>query len=113
MVQIVDIILPMGLQSLLASSAIPLGLPLRYSCSVRWLVDGIYICISQVLVEPLREQTYQAPVNRCFLESAVVSGLGVDRWDGSLEGDVSGWLFLQSLLHPFSLSFLWTGTFLS
>jgi hypothetical protein len=34
--------------------------------SVQWLPVSICICIDQVLVEPLREQPYQAPVSKCF-----------------------------------------------
>jgi hypothetical protein len=36
------------------------------------------------------------------LASIIVSGLGVCRCDGSLGGAVSGWPFLQSLLHSIS-----------
>ena len=73
--RIVDIVLPMGLQSPSAPSVLPLALPLGSPGSVRWLTVSIYICIGQVLVEPLREQPYQAPVTKCFLASAIVSGL--------------------------------------
>jgi hypothetical protein len=65
----------------------------------------ICICLGQVLAEPLREQPYQAPVSKCFLSSAIVSGFGVCRWGGSLGGAVSGWPFLQSLLHFFVPAF--------
>jgi hypothetical protein len=34
-----------------------------------------------------------------FLASAIVSGFGVCRWDGSLGRAVSGWPFLQPLLY--------------
>ena len=53
-----------------------------------------------------RGQSYQAPVSKHFLASATVSGFGVYGWDGSLGGKVSGWPFLQSVLHFLSLHFL-------
>jgi hypothetical protein len=89
-----------------SSSVLPLALSLWSPGSVWWFPMSICICISQVMVDPLREQPYQAPVSKHFLASAVVSGFGVCRWDGSLGGVVSGWPFLQSLLHFLSLSFL-------
>jgi hypothetical protein len=76
------------------------------------MVGCICICTGQVLLEPLREQLYQAPVSKCFLASAILWGFGVCRWDGSLPGAVSAWPF--SLCSIFlSLYFLWTGTYLS
>jgi hypothetical protein len=38
---------------------------------------GIYLCICQALAVPLKRQLYQAPVNKHFLASAVVSELYV------------------------------------
>jgi hypothetical protein len=35
------------------------------------------------------------------LASAIVSGFGVCRWDGSLGGTISGWPVLQSLFNFF------------
>jgi hypothetical protein len=55
-----------------------------------------------MLAEPLREQPYQdldQPYH--FLASAMVSGFGVCRCDGSLVGAVSEWPILQSLFHFF------------
>jgi hypothetical protein len=52
------------------------------------------LCLSPVLVEPLRGQPYQAPVCKHILASAIVLGLGVWGWNGSEDG-----LFLQLLLH--------------
>ena len=75
---------------------LPMGFP------VLNLVLG---CIGQALAELLRRQLYEAPVSKCFLESAIVSGFGVCRWDGSIDGAVSGWPFLQFLLHSLSLNF--------
>jgi hypothetical protein len=39
-----------------------------------------------VLVEALREQSYQALVSKCFLPSVIVLGFCICRWDGSLGG---------------------------
>ena len=63
-------------------------------------------CIFQTLAEPLRNQLYQDPVSMYFLASSKVSGFGVCIWDGSIAGVVSGYPFLQSLLHTLSLYFL-------
>jgi hypothetical protein len=87
-------------------SVLPLTPPLGSLCSVRWLIASIHICIGQDLAEPLRRQLYQAPVSKHFLASAIVFEFGVCRWDGSPAGAVSGWPFLQSLLHSLSLYFL-------
>jgi hypothetical protein len=53
-VQLVDIVLPLGLQSPSAPSLLPLTLPLGSLGSVGWMAVSIYICISQVLAKPLR-----------------------------------------------------------
>jgi hypothetical protein len=79
---------------------------LGYLCSVQWLAMSICFCICQALEEPLRRQLYQAPVSMYLLASALVSGFGVCLWGGSPGGAVSGWPFLQSLLHSLSLYFL-------
>ena len=94
MVQLVDIVLCVGLQTPLAPSVLPVTLMLGSLGLVRWLAVSMFIYISQVLVEPLREQPYQAPISKHFLVSAIVWGFGVCRWDGSLGGAVSGWPFL-------------------
>ena len=101
MVQLVDIILLMGLHSPSAPSFFPLALPLESPGSVRWLPVSICICIDQVLVEPLREQLYQAPVSKHFLASAIVLGVGDNRSDGFLVMVVSRWPILQSLFQFF------------
>ncbi|EDL21402.1 mCG141710 [Mus musculus] len=49
----------------------------------KWRSASIRICIGQALAEPLRGQPYQAPANKNFLASAIVSGFGVCMWDGS------------------------------
>jgi hypothetical protein len=86
--------LPIGLQCPSTPSVLPLTLPLRYPGLIRWLAMHICICISHVLAEPLWEHLYQAHVSKHFLASGIVSGFGVCRWDGSLDGVVSGWPFL-------------------
>ena len=58
-VQLVDIVLPMGLQTPSAPSVLPLTPPLGSLCSVWWLATSIYICIGQALAEPLRRQLCQ------------------------------------------------------
>jgi len=73
-------------------------------CSVQWLATSI--CICQALTEPLRWQLYQVPVSMHFLASAIVFEFGVCIWDGSPGRAVSGWHFLQSLLHTLSPYFL-------
>jgi hypothetical protein len=109
MVWLVDIVvLPLGFQTPSAPSVLAVTPPLGSPGSVRSLAVCIRICIGQGPAEPLRGQLYQAPVNKLFLASAIVSGFGVCRLDGSLGGAVSEWLFLQSLLHSLSLHFLLT-----
>jgi hypothetical protein len=78
-VQLVDIVLPLGLPSPSALSVLPLTLPLRSPGSVQRLAVSICICIGQVMVEPLRGQPHQAPVSKRFLISAIMSGFGVCR----------------------------------
>jgi hypothetical protein len=64
-VWLVDVVfLPIGLQTPLASSVLPLTLPLRSLCSVLRLDARICLCIGQALVDPLKWQLYQAPVIR-------------------------------------------------
>jgi hypothetical protein len=105
-VRLVDIVvLPMGLQP----PSAPLVLPLQFSTrspGFSPMIGCIFICVSQVLAEPLRGKLYQASVSKHFLaSSAIVSGFGVCRWDGSQGGVVSGWPFLQSLLNFFVPAF--------
>ena len=77
MVLLVDIVLPMGLQSPSAPSVLPLALPFGCPGSVQWLAVSICICIGQVLIETLKKQPYQSPVSKNFLASAIVSEFGV------------------------------------
>ena len=54
--------LPMGLQFPSAPSILPLTLPYWSPTSVQWLAVNICICLSQLLVEPLRGQPCQSSV---------------------------------------------------
>jgi hypothetical protein len=65
--QLVDIVLPMELQSPSSPSILPLAPPLRSPGSVQWLTLSTCICIGQVLVVSLRRPPYLPPVNKCFL----------------------------------------------
>ena len=96
----------MGLQTPSAPSVPYPTPPSGTLCSVQWLAASIHFCICQALAEPLRKQPYQAPVSKHFLASAIVSGFGGCIWDESPVGAVSGWPFLQSLLHTLSPYFL-------
>jgi hypothetical protein len=95
----VDTIDPMGLQTPSAPS-VPSPLPpwgaLR---SVQRLAASIHLCVSQALAESFRRQLSQAPVSKHVLASTIESEFGDCIWDGSPGGAVSGWPFLQSLLH--------------
>jgi hypothetical protein len=55
------------------------------------LAVNIHLCICQALAKPLRRQLYQAPVNKLFLASSILSGFGVCIQDKSPGGAVSGW----------------------
>jgi hypothetical protein len=75
----------------------------------------IHFCLTALLsFSYTRESSliYQAPVNKHFLASAIMSRFGVCRRDGSLSRVVSGLAFLQSLLHSLSLYFFKTGAIL-
>jgi hypothetical protein len=53
-VWLVDIVLPVGLQTPSAPSALSLTPLLVTLCSVQWLAVSIHLCICQALAEPLR-----------------------------------------------------------
>jgi hypothetical protein len=95
----------MGLQTSLAPFVIAQIPPLVYTC----LAMCNRICVGRDLTESHRGHLYQSPVSKCFLASAIVSGFGVCRWKSSLGGAVSGWPFLQFLLHPLFLHLLLAG----
>ena len=103
------VVFPMRLQTPSAPTVLAVTSPLGSACSVEWLAVSIRICLGLALTEPLRAQLYQAPDSKHFFASAIVSGFGISRQDGSLGGAVSEWPFLQSLLHTLSLYFLLTG----
>jgi hypothetical protein len=77
------VVLPVGLQTPSAPTFLALTSPLGSLLSLQWLAVSILICIGLALPEPLRGQLFQAPVSKHFLASALVSGFGVSRWDGS------------------------------
>jgi hypothetical protein len=97
---------PIGLQTPSAPWVLSLAPSLGTLCSVQWMVVSIHFCIYQALQEPLRRQLYQAFVSKLLLASTIGSGFGGCLWDGSPGGAVSGWSFLQSLLHTLSLYLL-------
>jgi hypothetical protein len=96
------VVLPLGLQMPSAPSVLSLTPSLRIPCSAQWLAASICLFICQTLVEPHRKQLFQSPVSMHFLASTIVSGFGDCIWDESPGGAVSGWPFLQSLLHSLS-----------
>jgi hypothetical protein len=61
----------------------------------------MHSCICQALAEALRTQLYQVPVSKLSLVSTIVSGFDDFVWGRSPGGTISGWSFLQSLLHLF------------
>ena len=66
----------MELPSPSASSILPLIHPQESPTSVQWLGVSICVCLSQLLVGPLRGQLCQAPVCKHIIASVIVSGLG-------------------------------------
>ena len=70
---------------------------------VPWLspiIDCICICLSQVLVEPLRGHPFQDPIYRHILTSTIVSEFWVRRWNG-LKGELVFWWPFHQALHQF------------
>jgi hypothetical protein len=65
----------MCLQSSLIPLVLALALLLESLSSVLWLSLSICICMGQVLVEPIRKQSFQDPVSKHFLVSAIVLGV--------------------------------------
>jgi hypothetical protein len=90
---------PMGLQTPSAPSVLSLTSLLATLRSVQWLAASICFCICLAWAELLRRQLYQATVSMHLQESTLVSVFGDCKWDGSSGRAVSGWSFLQSLLH--------------
>jgi hypothetical protein len=104
----VDTVAPsMGLQTPSAPKSLLQLLHQGPSSSVQWLAVSFLLCICQALGEPLKSfQPYQASISKHFLASTIAFGFGGCIWDGSPGGAVSGWPFLQSLLHALSPYFL-------
>ena len=100
------VVLPMGLQTPLVPSVLSLTLSLEIPHTVQWLAVSIQLGICKDLVGPLRRQLYKAPSIKHLLASTIVSEFGVCIWDGSPGGTISGWPFLQFLLHTSSPVFL-------
>jgi len=55
-------------------------------CSVWWLAVSILICFSTALAKPLSRPSYQVPVSKLFLASAIETGFGGYIWDPSPDG---------------------------
>jgi hypothetical protein len=96
------VVLPMELQTPSTPSVPSLTPLLGTPHSVQWLAANIHLCFCNALSGPLRRQLYQAPVSMYFLAFTIVSAFIDCIWDGSPGGAVSGWPFLQSLLHTLS-----------
>ena len=94
---------PMGLKTPSAPWILSLAPPLGILCIVQCLAESIHLCICQEQAYPFRKQLYQAPVSKHLLASTTMSEFGNCIWDGSPDGAVTGWPFLQSLLHSLSL----------
>jgi hypothetical protein len=97
------VVSPMGLQTPSAAWVLSLAPSLGTLCSVQWTTENIHFCICQILAQPLKRELYQVPVSKHVLAFTIVSGFGDCIWDGTPGGTVSGWSFLQSLLHTLSL----------
>ena len=75
------VILPMGLQSSSAPLVIPLTLPYWSLASIQWLAVSVCICLSQLIVKPLRGQPCQGPVCMYNMTSEIYQDL-VCGWFG-------------------------------
>ena len=105
---LVDIVLPMRLQTPPTALVLSLTPPLGTPHSVQRLAVRICLCICKALAWPLRRQPYEAPFSKHFLAATTVLGFDDCIWDGSPDGTVSGWPFLQFLLYTLiSYLFLW------
>ena len=67
--------------------------------SFQWSPISNCICLTQLLIQPLRGQPCQAAVCKHNMAPVIVSGFGAYVWDESQVELVAGWPFLQSLLH--------------
>jgi hypothetical protein len=85
----------MGLQSPSVPLVLSLTLTEGFSGSVQWLTVSIFTCLSQMLVEPLREQPCQTPVYKYNMVSAWYLQMGwVPRWSDL-------WMAFPSVFAPF------------
>jgi len=77
---LVDIVfLPFQLKIPSTPSVLSLTPPLGTPFSVQWLTLSTCLCICQALIEPLRRQLYQAPINIHFLVYTIlVTVYGID-----------------------------------
>jgi hypothetical protein len=101
------IVIPLiGLQTPSAPYILSLVPPLGTLCSVQSLAESIHLWIFQALVEPVRQQLYQAPVSKHLLASTIMLGLMTVYGMDPQVGQSLGWPLLQSLLHALSLKFL-------
>ena len=64
----------MGLQAPSGPWVLSLVPPLGTLCSVQGLTESTYLCICQVLAEPLQRKLYEAPISKCLLATMIVSG---------------------------------------
>jgi hypothetical protein len=97
--------LPIGTYSSSASSSLTLFQP-EGTQPIGWVLS-ICICLSQMLVGPVRRQSYLAPICMHTIAKVIVSGLGASPWDGSQVGLVTGPPFPQSLLKFCPCSSFW------
>jgi hypothetical protein len=90
--------LPMRLPSLTGSSILPLIQPWGSLTSAQWLGVRICVCLSQLLVEPLRGQPCQVPICKHIIASVIVSGLGIPslKWIPNCDGQWSTFLSVSS-----------------
>ena len=96
------VVSPLELQTPSVPWVLFLASPLGSLCLVQWLAKSV--CIYQALREPLRRQLYQAPISKHLLETKIMTVFFNCIWHGSPCGAVSGWSFLQSVLHTLSVS---------
>jgi hypothetical protein len=82
--------------------SVPSPTPSSRTPELRPMVGCKISPLCQALTKPLRRQPYQASIRKHFPTSTIMPWFGGCIWNGSLGGAVSGWPFLQSLLHTMS-----------
>jgi len=86
-VQLINIILPMCMQSPSAPSVLPLTLSLESLLSVQWLAMGICFCLRFWQSLSKGSYAYQAPVCKHILVSAIVPQMEwITHWGQSMHG---------------------------